>query len=418
MLKKAVVQTSTASLPHSLWRNMSFLILWGGQTISTLGNQISNLALPLLVLALTGSVVQAGSIAAIESLPYVVFSLPAGALIDRWNRKVVMISCDGARCLVLASIPLAYISGHLSIIQLYIVALVEGTAYVFFNIAQTAALPCVVHEAQLSQANALNSTTEWGTQLIGPGLSGFIIGIARNTLIGAALAYLLDSLSFLISVVSLLFIRTPFQRERISTERKSLRVEIVNGLHFVWTRPILRSMALLTMGVNLFLAPSYLAIIVLSRNSLHIDVGTIGLVFSVSSVGGLIGSFLVPRISKYLRVGGIIISSMIILALAMSLLALAISPIMVAVGSAFIAITQPIYGVTQVTYRLKITPDELQGRVNSTFRLLAFGMPPLGLAVGGLLMGYFGPRPVLGLLALGLILCAIIASFTELRKAV
>lgn len=403
--------------PRSLWYNISFLILWSGQAISTLGNQISGLALPLLVLALTNSAGQAGIIAALEALPYVFFSLLAGALIDRWNRKLVMISCDIARCLVLGSIPLTYILGHLNVIQLYVAAFVEGTAYVFFNIAQTAALPRVVPASQLSQANALNSATESSIQLIGPGLSGLIIGFARSTLIGAVLAYLIDSISFLVSVVSLSLIRVPFQDERVLSKKRSLRKEILEGLRFLWERPILRIMALLTMSVNLFLTPSFLAIVVLARDSLHADARAIGLIFSVSSIGGLLGSLIVPRVSKRWRVGHIIIGAIIILTIAMSLLALGTSLFMVGVGSTLISIMQPIYGVTQVTYRLKLIPDELQGRVNSAFRLLAFGMPPLGLAFGGLLLGYLGPHAVLGLLAAGLLLSVSIASFTELRRA-
>lgn len=402
---------------RSLWRNGSFLVLWSGQTISTLGNQISDLALPLLVLALTNSPAQAGVTAAFEALPYVVFSLLAGALIDRWDRKMVMICCDVARCLVLGAIPLVFFLGHLNIVQIYITALVEGTAFVFFNIAQTAALPRVVPASQLSQANALNSASESGAQLIGPGLSGIIISLARNTLIGAALAYLIDSISFLLSVISLCFIRIPFQSSRASAQKRSLRVEIGEGLRFLWQQPILRTMALITMSVNLFLTPSFLAIVVLARDSLSADPRTIGLIFSVSSIGGLLGSFIVPHIPKRWRVGQIIFGSIILLTFAMSLLAVAPSPLIVCLGSALIAIVQPIYGITQVTYRLKITPDALQGRVNSVFRLLAFGMPPLSLALGGLLLAYTGPRLVLGLLAVGLILTAITASFTELRRA-
>ena len=126
---------------RSLWRNRDFLLLWNGQTISTLGTNISTLALPLLVLALTHSPAQAGLLTATRLLPYLLFSLPAGALLDRWNRKSVMIGCDLVRWLALGSVPLAFALGHLTLIHLYLVAFVEGTAYVFFSLAQIAALP-------------------------------------------------------------------------------------------------------------------------------------------------------------------------------------------------------------------------------------------------------------------------------------
>ena len=181
----------TIAVPaRPLWLNRDFVLLWSGQTVSTLGTSVSLLALPLLALALTRSPAQAGFLAAVQSLPYLVFSLPAGALIDRWDRKRVMIRCDAARFIVYGSVPLAYALGHLTIAQLYLVALVGGTAFVFFNIAEVASLPRVVPEARLAQANAINAAAESSAQLVGPGLSGFIISLARTTASGASVAYL------------------------------------------------------------------------------------------------------------------------------------------------------------------------------------------------------------------------------------
>lgn len=127
-----------------LWANSDFLRLWGGQVISTAGSGMSRLALPLLVLALTNSPVEAGLIAAAQTVPFIVLGLPAGALLDRLNRKAVMIICDAARCLAFGSVPLVWALGHLTMAHLYAVALVEGASLVFFNIAQLAALPRVV----------------------------------------------------------------------------------------------------------------------------------------------------------------------------------------------------------------------------------------------------------------------------------
>jgi MFS family permease len=134
---------------------------------------MSTLALPLLVLALTHSPAQAGLLTALRLLPYLLFSLPAGALIDRWDRKAVMIRCDAIRWLALGSVPLAFGLGHLTLIQLYLVAFVEGTAYVFFSLAQIAALPQVVSSAHLPQAYALDTTTEYIGTLLGSSLGAF-----------------------------------------------------------------------------------------------------------------------------------------------------------------------------------------------------------------------------------------------------
>jgi len=110
--------TTTAKRPPSLWRNRDYMLLWSGQMVSSIGTEVSTLAFPLLILALTGSPATAGFAGALRALPYLVFSLPAGALIDRWDRKRVMILCDSGRALSMISIPIALAFGHLSILQI------------------------------------------------------------------------------------------------------------------------------------------------------------------------------------------------------------------------------------------------------------------------------------------------------------
>src|SRR6266700_3059305 len=145
--------------PKTLWLNRDYMLLWSGQMVSNVGTQVAQLAFPLLILALTGSPAQAGFAGALRALPYVFFSLPAGALIDRWDRKRVMIICDAGRALSMASIPVALAIGHLTIIQLYLVSTIEGTLFVFFNIAEVACLPNVVAKEQLPAATAQNTVT-------------------------------------------------------------------------------------------------------------------------------------------------------------------------------------------------------------------------------------------------------------------
>jgi MFS family permease len=402
---------------RSLWRNRDFLLLWNGQTISTLGTNISTLALPLLVLALTHSPAQAGLLTATRLLPYLLFSLPAGALLDRWNRKSVMICCDLVRWLALGSVPLAFALGHLTLVHLYLVAFVEGTAYVFFSLAQIAALPQVVSSAHLPQAYALDTTTEYIGTLLGPGLGGFLIGLVPLVALGASLAYLVDSISYLVSLVSLLFIRVSFQLKRTASSRYALRKEIAEGLRFLWQRPLLRTMVMLTMTVNFLLSPVTLVVIVLVQGSLHIDVRTLGIILSAGGIGGVLGGVIAPWIRTRIRFGQAIIGSVIIWGIATLLLALASSPFLLAVGVGVTSLMWPIYGVILVSYRLSITPDYLQGRVNSAFRFLSYGSEPLGAALGGLLLVPLGPRLVLALIAAGLVLSSVVVSCTALRKA-
>ncbi|HYT34930.1 MAG TPA: MFS transporter, partial [Ktedonobacteraceae bacterium] len=142
--------------PKTLWKNRDYMLLWSGQVVSSIGAQVTQLAFPLLILSLTGSPAQAGFAGALRALPYLLFSLPAGALIDRWDRKRVMIFCDIGRALSMASIPVAFALGQLTVLQLFIVSAIEGTLFVFFNIAEAACLPRVVAKEQLPAATAQN----------------------------------------------------------------------------------------------------------------------------------------------------------------------------------------------------------------------------------------------------------------------
>lgn len=415
-------RTPAAPMPvraFSPWRSRDFLLLWGGQTVSTFGTSISTLALPLLALALTRSAAQAGFVAAARLLPYLLLSLPAGALVDRWDRKRLMIRCDALRWLALGSVPLAFAVGRLSMPQLYLVALADGTANVFFSLAQVSALPQVVPAEGLPRAWALNEASDAGANLFGPGVAGLIIAMGRTTVAGAALAYLADSISYLVSVFSLRVVRVPFQtgREATGEGRGSLRAEMAEGLRFLWRQHRLRLLALLTATVNFLQSPITLAVILLARGPLHADVRTLGVIFSAGGVGGVIGAVIAPRVGERLRLGVLVVASVATWAVAAVLLALAPSPPVVMAGLAIISLIWPLYAVAVVTYRLSLVPDALQGRINSAFRMLTFGAEPPGAAVGGLLLVPLGPRPVLGLIAVGLAASAVLAWLSGLRHA-
>ncbi|GER91937.1 MFS transporter [Dictyobacter vulcani] len=383
------IQPSSSIPPaeRPLWRNRDFLLLWNGQTISILGTNVSTLALPLLALTLTHSPAQAGFLAAMRLLPYLLLSLPAGALIDRWNRKTVMICCELTRWLALGSVPLVFTLGHLTLLHLYSVAFVEGTGYVFASLAQISALPRVVGPSRLAQAYVLDTVTESLGTLLGPGLGGFIIALTLPVVVlGACYAYLADSLSYLVSLLSLLCIRTSFQAERPRGEKRALHKEILEGLRFLWRQPLLRTMAMLTMTVNFLQAPLTLAVIILARNDLHLDVRMLGIMLGISGVGGLVGGLCAPWLQTRVRRGPALIGSVVLWSLAVFLLAIASSPLLVIIGSTLTSLAWPLYGVIVVEYRLTLTPDHLQGRVNSAFRFLTYGSEPLGTALGGLLL--------------------------------
>ncbi len=410
-------QPPSRKKPRSLWHNRDFMLLWSGQVISLFGTNISAVALPLLMLTLTHSPAQAGLLTAMRLLPHLLFNIPAGVLIDRWNRKKVMVCCDTVRWLALSTVPLAFVSGHLTILQLYLVAFIEGTGYVFFSLAQFASLPRVVHPDQLPRAASLSETGDYIAALLGPGSGTLIISLARTIVTGAILGYLADSLTYLISALTLYFMRVPFQTDRLPVEKQALLKEIGAGWHFLWRQNRLRILLFVTMTINFLLGPISLVIIVLASGPLHIDVRTLGLILSLNGAGGIVGGIIAPWIKPHLRFGQVIIGSIATWALAASLLAIAGSPFLLIIGGALIWFMCPLYNVYFVPYHLTLVPDELQGRVNSAFRFWTYGSEPLGTTIGGLLIASLGPRLVCWLIAAGFALCAILVSCTELRKA-
>jgi MFS family permease len=403
-----------------LWHNRDFLLLWSGQAVSRLGSRISDFALPWLALTLTGSPAQAGFLIAAQAVPYLVLGLPAGALVDRWDRKRAMILCDVVRVLAYGSVPLAFAVGRLGVMQLYAVAAFAGLALVFFDAAQIASLSRIVPDAQLPRAIGLNAMAESGTYLFGPGLAGAIISLARTVVAGAALAYLVDALTYVASVVTLGAIRLPFQAQRVAEQASpaaghGLSAEIAGGLRFLWAQRRLRTLALLTMALNALDGPLVLAVIVLARDELHASGRLVGLILSLAAVGELSGSFVAPWIQARVSSGRIAIAAVAVWALATPLQAAAISPLMLAAGAALADMMIPIYNVAQTSYRLALIPDSMQGRVNSAYRLPSYASGLLGTAAGGLLLGVLGPRPVLWGIAVGLGASGLLACMTSLR---
>jgi MFS family permease len=385
--------------PASLWRNRDFLLLWSGQAISSMGTQVSQFAFPLLVLFLTGSPVQAGLIGAARTVPYIFLSLPVGALIDRWDRKRVMILCDSGRAIALGSIPVVYaILGTVPIVQLYLAALVEGTLYVLFNIAEVACLPRVVPKEQLPAATGQNQAAEITSTLIGSPLGGALYAIAH------LLPFLADAISYTVSVGSLLFIKSAFQGERTAA-RRNLRAEIAEGLRWLWSQPLIRFMAFLTGGLNFTSGLTLIIIVIAQRQGASSPV--IGLVFAIGSIGGVVGSVIGPAIQKRFSFGAVIIVSCWIQAVAWLFYMFQPNIWLLGVISAIIFVTGPVYNVVQFSYRLALIPDELQGRVNSVFRLLAFGFMPVGMALTGLLLEWVDVAPTVLAFGVCLIVLAV-----------
>jgi MFS family permease len=163
-----------------LWRNRDYLLFWGGRTVSALGTSMSGMAFPLLILAMTHSPALAGLAGSLRTLPYVLLSLPAGVLVDRCDRKRVMLLCDSVRAFTLGSVPFAWWLGHLIPAQLYVATTIEGTMLLFYNAANQAALPRLVPQARLAAAAAQDEGAYYAASLAGPAVGGALYQIGRG----------------------------------------------------------------------------------------------------------------------------------------------------------------------------------------------------------------------------------------------
>ncbi|MDQ2783940.1 MAG: MFS transporter [Chloroflexota bacterium] len=385
----------------SLWHNRDYVILWSGQTVSSIGSGVSELAFPLLILALTHSPAQAGLAAALRTVPYLIFSLLAGAFVDRWNRKRTMILCDVARALVLGSIPLAFALGLLTIWQLYAVTFIEGTLYVFFSLAETSALPQVVSKTQLPNATAMNNAAYGVTALLGPSLGGILYAVGRT------IPFLTDAISYIASAFSLGFIHVRFEEQRARVQR-SIRQEIGEGLRWLWRHPLIRYMAFLTAGLRVGNGVFLIAVIVAQRQGASST--EIGLILGVGGVGATLGSLMSPLVQRRFSFGAAISGICWCEALLFLLLVAARMPFTLALVLFVLMLVGPSYDTVQFSYRLALIPDSLQGRVNSVFRMIATTIQPLGLALTGWLLEYAGSATTILMLGGWLVLLAVVTT--------
>jgi MFS family permease len=373
-------------LPVSLWRQRDYLLFWSGQTISSIGGNISLVAFPLLLLAITGSPLAAGVAGMLRRLPNLLY-LVAGALVDRWNRKYVMLTCDIGRALSLASIPLALFLGHLTVWQLYVNALIEGTLLVFFSIAHTSSLGQVVMKEQLPQAMAQEEVVEGVTTLLGPGLAGPLFALAQM------LPFVADAVSYAASIVTLLLIRTPFQTPRVQ-QRRHLLAEIREGMVWMWRQPVIRMMNLTNVAAALVTPGSMLVVIVVAQQHGASD-ALIGLIFACGGVGAILGSLLAPLTRRFLTVGWAIVLVRWLFALLWPCYALVGQPLLLGAVEFGIGFADPIEDVPYFSYRLAIIPDELRGRVISACRLFTAVSNPFGQFLTGLLLEWYGAVPTI-----------------------
>ncbi|MFI6263901.1 MFS transporter [Micromonospora sp. NPDC051006] len=406
---------SATTRATSLLRSRNFLLLWSGQTVSELGTRIAGVAVPLLAAdTLHASVFQVSLLTFLAWLPYLVFSLPAGIVADRVDQRRLMILCDVGRAALMLALPVAALVGQLTLGFLYAVVGLSGVLTVFFTVAYKSLLPRLVPAAQLVDGNAKLIMSQDGAELVGPTVSGVLIG-----LVGATRTFFSNGLAFLLSAVTLLLIREaapenpPAPRERVP-----LRVEMTDGLGFIRRQPILVKILACTTTSNFFVMASASIEVTFMLRELHASPVQVGLVFSVSAVGGLIVGALAARLSAWIGSARVIWVAMAVpgpFYLLMPLARPGWGVLLYGVGLAAFSANAVLFNVASTTYRQRITPPAILGRVNAAFLWICFGVIPLGALVGGALGTALGLRTALWICVLGTWSACLFVVFSPLR---
>ena len=381
--------TGPRRLGAAYWR------LWSAAGLSSLADGIVKISLPLVAIRFTRSPVLIAGLTFAVTLPWLLFALQAGALADRLDRRRAMLGANCARAFLLVATVILVLAGAGSIWALYVVALSIGVAETIYDTSAQSIVPQVVDRDQLPRANGRLYAAELAAnEFIGPPLAGFLAAA------GAVFAFAAPAMLWAVAIAALLLVRGNFKIER--AERSTLRADIAEGLRFLWGDRLLRTLAVMV-GVFNTASSAAMAIFVLFAvgrgSAMGLSQQAFGLLLACTAAGSVLGSFATEWLIKLIGRAWSLAASLITGALFVGLPALTASPVLIGIGffvggSGLIA-----WNVVTVSLRQRITPDRLLGRVNSCYRLVAWGTMPLGAAAGGLLGQWLGLRAVFALMA-------------------
>ena len=407
---------------RSLLHHPDFLKLWTAETISVFGTAITQLALPLIAATiLQVSAFEFGLLTAIEFLPFILLSLPAGVWVDRLRRRPILIIGDLGRAVAIASIPVAFYFDSLTIWQLYVVGFINGCLTVFFDVAYQSYLPSLVDRDQLIEGNSKLEITRSAAQILGPGLAGVLIGLLR-----APFAMVIDSVSYFVSAFFVFLIRRPEppvapHDESTPEPKPSMRREIAVGLRYVTGHRWLRSIAATTGASNFFgNVMGAILILYLTRDG-AMTPQAIGFAFSIGSVGVLLAALFTGRVTARLGVGRTLVLSAVMFSSSGILVA--------AASSAYLFLALALFGllggffgvawnINQISLRQAITPPRMQGRMNATMRFIVWGTIPLGAITGGVLGDLIGLHATIWVGAIGGLLAFLPVALSPVRHIV
>ena len=382
-----------------LWRNASFVNLWGAATVSTYGSLVTRTALPFTaILLLDASPAAIGVLRVAELLPGFVFGLIAGAWVDRLRRKPIMIATDLGRALLIATIPLASFVGWLGLGHLYVIAALVSVLSVFFDVAYQSFLPSLVKNEELVEANSKLSAAMSVAEASAFSSAGWLI-----QLLTAPVAILVDAFTFVASAGLVARIREPGSRSEPSTAepRPSITSDIVEGLRAVWQQPILRGMVVAGVAQNLAFGLVGTVFLLYVNQEVGFDPGILGMIFAVGGVSSFLGAMIAGRLPRF-GIGAVMVTTLLLAAIGEAFIPLATAAntvgVLFLVGQQIVADSAlTVYDINQVSLRQAITPAHILGRVNASVRVTEFGAVLLGTVIAGYLGETAGLRQTLWL---------------------
>lgn len=372
-----------------------FISLWTGQTVSLIGSRITLFALPsLAILALDAGPLEVGLLEALLNVATPVLGLLVGAWVDRMRRRIVLIVTDLVRMALLGSVAFAYFAGWLQLPYLYIVALFFGVCDIFFNVAYQAYLPTLVPKEELLNANVRLEISNSGAQLAGPSLAGLIVNR-----FGSAVAVLIDAVSFAFSAFMLMLIRKPEPpRVKDPDSKGRLLSEVREGLVFVWRNKILRALMMASSVGNAGYGIVLAVLLLYAFHDLGLSPAVTGLALTLANVGFVISAIFSRRMVDRAGAGVVLLGSNLVFGVALAATPVASlgAPLVLLVATQFcVNISLPVYNIIARSLRQVVTPDDLQGRVNGTFRTVVWGAAPVGAILGGACGELFGVVPTI-----------------------
>ena len=380
-----VAMSESASKP--LRKNRDFRLLWSGTAASITGSNVSDFAYPILVLWATGSASAAGLVAFAVRLPDLLVQLPAGAWVDRFDRRRAMLLCDAGRLAVVLGVIAILVAGHIWAPALAALGFAEGCMTVVYRTAERAAVPAIVDPDQIGAAVSQNEAREQAAALVGGPLAGVLVTIGRPV------AFVFTAVTHAISVLTLMRIRRPMQRpvaEGSPVVAANLLREVGEGVRWMWEQAFIRRAVMLIAVSNGLFAVITLAVTVQLHNDHHSQY-VVGLVAASAGIGGVLGALSAQAVGGRLPLPAVVIVSNLLWAVLLPVLAVAHNPVEIGFLYAGMSMIGAGWSVCVTIYGMQIVPAAMEGRIASVAMMVALGLIPFGSLVGGFLLDHVNP---------------------------